>query len=303
MNYESSNALLNACIENNTTRKRNTVTTYVRETLRVLRNCFNQQDKFDLSALHDTTKYTQWVIDNISVKRRDNITNSIHGVCNMLGLKDLKTEYKAVLTTIRIKYKNEKAMALTKRTKKQIDSWVAYETLKENRDAFLTAFDKRKFPKGRGKNAFTDAMIWACFVNDKFVLRPSELRTMLIVDDKVNNYFDIANKKMYIRQHKNDKLNGVRIIDNVPDIIVKYVSLYHDRYPGLTVMIPTTTGKVQFINKFTERVQKTTGVQPSILRTIFVSDVASKMEDEERVLTAQNMGHTFITSRMVYQKD
>lgn len=294
---------MNACIEKNTTRKRNTVAVYVNETLRVLKNCFDQKDSFNLSVLHDTDTYTKWVVDNISVKRRDNITNSVHGVCKILGLKELKTKYKKVLQMIRTKYKNEKAMALTKRTKKQIDNWIPYKKLKESRDLFFESFDNRKFPKGRGKNAFTDAMIWACFVNDKFVLRPSELRTMLIVDDNVNNYFDIANKRMYIRQHKNDKLNGIRIINNVPDMIVKYVTAYHTRYPGISVMIPTTTGKVQYSSKFTERVQKTTGAQPSLLRTIFVSDVASKMKDEERVLTAQNMGHTFMTSRMVYQKD
>ena len=303
MKFKSSKALLDTCIENNTSRKRSTVVTYARETMRVLRNCYGQEKSFDMAALYDTDRYKVWVRENISVKRIDNITNSIYQVIKLVGYDELKSNYKILLTEIRKQYKNEKAMALTKRTKKQKDSWIPYKTLQKNRDEFFEAFDKKQFPKNRGRNAFTNAMIWACFVNDKFVLRPSELRTMKIIDDGVSNYFDVTNKIMTIRQHKNDKLSGIRVVQDVPDIIVKYVKLFHERYPNLKVMIPTTTGKVPFSAKFTAKVQKVIGVQPSIVRTIFVSDVCSKMDDTQRILAANNMGHTFMTSRMIYQKD
>lgn len=302
MKYQSFSALLEALTEKNKTLKESTLNTYTREVVRVLQQCYQQYNPYDLSVLSDTDKFNDWLSGDIGVTRRDNIANSVYKVTTMLEMDELSETYKNVLKSVKTQYGNQKALALTKMTKKQETNWIKYDKIKESRDTFHTTFSAKKFAKGRGKTSFFNAMILALFVNDEWVLRPGELREMKIVDDGESNFFDITNKQMIIRNHKNDR-NGTRTIRDVPDIVIKYVTLFHTRFPNNEYLLPSNKGGAIGANRFSQKIKKLIGVMPQLLRTIFVSEICSQMEDKKRIQTCEEMGHTYNTSRMIYQKE
>jgi integrase len=273
-----------------------TLNTYIRESLRVLKEAYHIED-YDYSHFRKIKPFAVW-LKSQSVRRRGNFANSIKQVLKFIGMDNkIVDKYETIKKMIIDSTYDERQIALSEKTERQKKQWVKWTSIRDKHKSNIKNIGILSSEKEQ-----KDAMISAWFSNNSFILRPSEIRTMKIKDDGNSNYIDLVNNKIIIRNHKNKKRKGIRTITPIPADIKKFTTLYHESNPGFEHMIPTNQHNAYGQEPFKMRVYDLLGANPQIIRSVFISDYVSGLTMRERSEISKRMGHNIVNQLMMYDK-
>lgn len=278
-----------------------TLKTYVKESIRALKEAYKREE-LDFTAFQDMKPFAVW-LSTVPVRRRHNFANSTFRVLEYLGAGDaLLKAYEKLRDATRVDTADDKELATTEKTDRQKEQWVSWESVKGAFADMRTEFGNLNQKGAKHRTRFLNMMIGSWYSNDSFVLRPTELRTMRMVDDGESNFYDRQNDRLVIRKHKNEAKTGKRIVSPIPGDVKTYTDLFHQRYPGKSHVIPTTRDGQYDEARFKNLVKSVLGATPQIIRSVFVSEYVSTLPMKRRSEISKKMGHRLSTQVMLYDK-
>lgn len=131
-------------------------------------------------------------------------------------------------------------------------------------------------------------------------LRTSEVSDMSYSSDDPN-YVDMQNNNIVIRDHKSSKLMGNRTI-HMNQELIDVIKAHHDKYPSDVYLFQDyEEPRPMSYVRMSQIITKLMGATPSQLRKSYISTYVPKMTKEQRIKTANAMGHTINTQELSYK--
>ncbi len=157
--------------------------------------------------------------------------------------------------------------------------------------------------KGKNNSAFLRWYI-VCLYTYIVPLRQQDFINTRFTDSGFNNFMDLENKKLIIKNYKTFKNHGIRTI-NICDELIEIIKEYRIKFNNTDLMVRKVGGDKPMTNTGIGMFLKNIfGFSSSMLRKIFISQKVhdENMNVENRKKTALNMGHSLISQQFDYSR-
>jgi hypothetical protein len=235
-----------------------------------LRKLNNGSPIKNLNFLKDMPKCLGLVADYSDNSKRSYIISACSVLKQMPKMKTAYNKWFALLNNVNTELKKVESSGI--KTQKQTENWMSWPEIVQVRDNL--------------KPDSVEHLLLSLYV-DIPPRRALDYTNMKMVDDGINNYCDMKNKKFIFRKYKTAKTMGEQS-EPIPEDLYQIIKAHHDKIPSEYLL--GKAYKSPDITKILNKIFKSK-VSVNMLRHIYLSDKYGSQQKEMQS-DALAMGHS-----------
>ena len=235
-----------------------------------LRKLNNGSPIKNLNFLKDMPKCLALVADYADNSKRSYIISACSVLKQMPKMKTAYNKWFSLLGNVNSDLKKVESSGI--KTQKQADNWMSWDDILAIRDNL--------------KPDSVEHLLLSLYV-DIPPRRALDYTNMKMVDDGINNFCDMKNKKFIFRKYKTVKTMGEQI-EKIPEELYRIIESYHGKNPSEFLLGKAYTSPN--ITKMLNKIFKSK-ISINMLRHIYLSDKYGSQQKEMQS-DALAMGHS-----------